>query len=128
MVGGGAFLLRQGSASLVAIDSFRGPAPALPTYSKKQKEGEHLWVFGASVCPTSSQVGPKSELTTLTIFTAWKVLPFAVIWIPRVIEEILGNTVKAYFVAVLLGIFRKQHSLKELIDEPFHECKNNAKP
>lgn len=58
-----------------------------------------------------------------TIFTAWKVLPFAVIWIPRVIEEILGNTVKAYFVAVLLGIFRKQHSLKELIDEPFHECK-----
>jgi ECF transporter S component (folate family) len=42
-----------------------------------------------------------------TIFTAWKVLPFAVIWIPRVIEEILGNTVKAYFVAVLLEILRK---------------------
>lgn len=55
-----------------------------------------------------------------TIFKAWKVLPFAVIWIPRVIEEILGNMVKAYFVAVLLGIFKKQRSLKELIDEPFH--------
>lgn len=46
-----------------------------------------------------------------TIFTAWKVLPFAVIWIPRVIEEILGNTVKAYFVALLLGICRKQHNI-----------------
>lgn len=42
-----------------------------------------------------------------TIFTACKVFPFAVIWIPRAIEEILGNTVKAYFVAILLGIFRK---------------------
>jgi len=46
-----------------------------------------------------------------TIFAAWKVLPFAVIWIPRMIEEILGNTVKAYFVALLLGIFRKQRSI-----------------
>ncbi len=43
-----------------------------------------------------------------TIFTAWKVLPFAVVWIPRVIEEVLGNTVKAYFVAMLLGVYRKQ--------------------
>jgi ECF transporter S component (folate family) len=51
-----------------------------------------------------------------TIFTAWKVLPFAVIWIPRVIEEILGNTVKAYFVAMLLGAFRKHHGLSELMD------------
>lgn len=49
------------------------------------------------------------------LYTSWKVLPFAVIWIPRVIEEILGNTVKAYFVAVLLGVCRRQHSLNELI-------------
>ncbi len=62
-----------------------------------------------------------------TIFTAWKLLPFAVIWIPRVIEEILGNTVKAYFVAVLLGICKKHPSLKELINEPFNECRNNSK-
>ncbi len=61
-----------------------------------------------------------------TIFTAWKVLPFAVVWIPRVIEEILGNTVKVYFVAVLLGAFRKQHSLSEQIDTPSVECKSNA--
>jgi ECF transporter S component (folate family) len=50
------------------------------------------------------------------IFTAWKVLPFSVIWIPRMIEEILGGTVKAYFVALLLGICRKQNSLNRLID------------
>lgn len=60
-----------------------------------------------------------------TIFPSWKVLPFAVIWLPRVIEEILSNTVKAYFVAILLGIFQQQPSLKELINEPFHTCKNN---
>lgn len=62
-----------------------------------------------------------------TIFTAWKVLPFAVIWIPRMIEEILGNTVKAYFVAVLLGIFEKQNILKELMDEPSVKRKRNPK-
>lgn len=62
-----------------------------------------------------------------TIFTAWKVLPFAVIWVPRVIEEVLGNTVKAYFVAVLLGIFGKQYSLNELIDGPSIGSQNNTK-
>jgi len=43
-----------------------------------------------------------------TVFTAWKVLPFAAVWIPRLIEEVLGNTVKAYFVAMLLGVCKKQ--------------------
>lgn len=62
-----------------------------------------------------------------TIFTAWKVLPFAVIWIPRVIEEVLGNTVKAYLVVVLLGIFEKQTILKELIDEPSIKFKRKPK-
>ncbi len=81
-----------------------------------------------------AMVGSGLIVTTLntvvlreTIFTAWKVLPFIAIWIPRVIEEVLGNTVKAYFVAVLLGIFGKQHSLNELIDGPSIGSKNNTK-
>lgn len=62
-----------------------------------------------------------------TIFTAWKVLSFAVVWIPRAIEEILGNTVKAYFVAVLLGICRKQNALQEIVDEPSIKFKGKPK-
>ncbi|KPU44643.1 hypothetical protein OXPF_17290 [Oxobacter pfennigii] len=50
-----------------------------------------------------------------TIYTSWKALPFAAVWIPRAIEEILGNTLKAYFMAVLLGIFNEQRNLKELM-------------
>ncbi len=50
-----------------------------------------------------------------TIYTAWKALPFMIIWIPRVIEEIMGNTVKAYFITSLWGIFRKTHRLNEMI-------------
>lgn len=42
-----------------------------------------------------------------TAYEAWKLLPFSVLWIPRAIEEILGNTVKAYFIAMLLGLFQK---------------------
>ena len=52
-----------------------------------------------------------------TIYASWKVLPFAVVWIPRVIEEILGNTVKAYFVALLLGVAWRQRGLRELVGE-----------
>jgi len=66
-----------------------------------------------------AMVGSGLIVTTLntvvlreTIFTAWKVLPFAAIWIPRAIEEILGNTVKAYFVATLLNIFKKSARFK----------------
>lgn len=51
-----------------------------------------------------------------TIYTSWKVLPFAVVWIPRVIEEILSNIIKAYFVVMLLGVFNEQRSLRELIN------------
>lgn len=62
-----------------------------------------------------------------TIYNSWKVLPFTVIWIPRVIEEILGNTVKAYFVAVLLGVFNRQRSLNQLINVSPIEQKNHQK-
>lgn len=62
-----------------------------------------------------AMVGSGLMVTTLntivlreTIFTAWKLLPFTVVWLPRVIEELLSNTVKAYFVAILLGIYRQQ--------------------
>jgi uncharacterized membrane protein len=72
-----------------------------------------------------TMVGSGLIVTTLntivlreTIYTAWKVLPFTVIWIPRVIEEILGNTVKAYFVSILLGVFKRQRGLNELTDKP----------
>lgn len=72
-----------------------------------------------------AMVGSGLFVTTLntiilreTIYTAWKALPFTVVWIPRIIEEILGNTVKAYFLAVLLGTFEKQNILKRLVDEP----------
>jgi len=51
-----------------------------------------------------------------TIYESWKALPFSVIWIPRVIEEILGNTVKAYFISILLGIFNRQRGLNELMN------------
>lgn len=50
-----------------------------------------------------------------TIYSSWKVIPFAVLWIPRAIEEILGNTVKAYFAAMLLCAFDKQRGVRELV-------------
>ena len=48
------------------------------------------------------------------LFASWKVLPFAVVWIPRFAEEILGNTVNAYLVALLLGILYRNPTLRML--------------
>lgn len=42
------------------------------------------------------------------LFPSWKALPFVVVWTPRAIEEILSNTVMAYFLAVLLGVLNRQ--------------------
>lgn len=53
-----------------------------------------------------------------TIYATWKILPFSVVWIPRVAEEILGNTVKAYFVAMLLGIFNSNRNMRMLVSGP----------
>ena len=49
------------------------------------------------------------------VYTSWKVLPFAVLWIPRVIEEILANIIKTYSVAVLLGVLNRQNGIKEIL-------------
>ena len=53
-----------------------------------------------------------------TLYTAWKALPFMVLWVPRAIEEILSNTVMAYFVAVLMGVFEKRRELNGLLAQP----------
>ena len=51
-----------------------------------------------------------------TIFReAWQLLPFVVVWLPRVIETIVSHTVYVYFMALLLGIFERQQGLRELI-------------
>jgi len=41
------------------------------------------------------------------LYESWKLLPFTVVWIPRVIEEIISNMVKAYFVALFMGLFSR---------------------
>jgi hypothetical protein len=52
-----------------------------------------------------------------TVYDSWKLLPFTVVWLPRVIEEILSNIVKAYFIIVLLELFKKQRIMREFIIE-----------
>jgi len=52
-----------------------------------------------------------------TIYTSWKVFPFAVVWIPRVIQDVLSNTVYAYFAALLLGIFESQPRLRGIVNK-----------
>ena len=42
-----------------------------------------------------------------TIYTSWKVFPFVVVWLPRVITALLSNTIYAYFMALFMGIYKK---------------------
>jgi len=51
-----------------------------------------------------------------TIYASWKVLPFAVVWVPRAIEELLAGVVKVCFMAILLGVCAGQPALRKLTD------------
>lgn len=42
-----------------------------------------------------------------TLYESWKVLPFAVVWIPRAIEELLAGVVKVCCMAMLMGACSK---------------------
>ena len=42
-----------------------------------------------------------------TLYESWKVLPFAVIWIPRAIEELLAGVVKVCCMVMLIGACAK---------------------
>jgi len=46
-------------------------------------------------------------LLRATIFTSWQLLPFVVVWLPRVFQTIVTTTIYAYFVAFLLGICKQ---------------------
>ena len=48
-------------------------------------------------------------------FPTWKLLPFVVVWIPRVIEEIISSTINTYFVAALLKLSESRKEINSLI-------------
>ena len=48
-----------------------------------------------------------------TLYESWKILPFAVVWIPRAIEELLAGGVKVCCMAMLMGACSK--ALRNLI-------------
>ena len=49
-----------------------------------------------------------------TVYASWKLLPFGVLWIPRVIEEILASAVKVCFMAALMEVFANRPALRQL--------------
>ena len=48
-----------------------------------------------------------------TAFPSWQLLPFSVVWLPRVMQTIASTTVMTYFVAMLLGICERQPHLRK---------------
>lgn len=45
------------------------------------------------------------------LYPSWKLLPFFVVWLPRVLEEIVMGAVKAYLVSLLYKIYVSQRRL-----------------
>jgi hypothetical protein len=65
-------------------------------------------VTGAVIVTTLNTI-----LMRETLFAeSWKLLPFTVVWIPRLVETVLSNTLYVYFAAMLLGLFEKQRNLR----------------
>lgn len=47
------------------------------------------------------------------VFASWKVMPFVIVWLPRVVEEVVTNTVNAYIIAFLYGLVKRNGYLKQ---------------
>ena len=86
-------------------------------FYKHIREGEAMRLLLAILVSGLIVTTLNTLLLRETIYTSWKALPFAVVWIPRVIEEALSGTVYAYITALLLGIFESQPRLRGLIKE-----------
>jgi len=50
-----------------------------------------------------------------TIFPAWQLLPFFVVWLPRVLQTIITTTIYSYFVAFLLNLCKAQKEFNSLV-------------
>jgi ECF transporter S component (folate family) len=48
-----------------------------------------------------------------TIFPSWQLLPFSVVWLPRVVQTIASTTLMTYFIAMLLGVCERQPHLRQ---------------
>jgi hypothetical protein len=48
------------------------------------------------------------------LLTSWKLLPFAVVWLPRAVEEILSTIVNVYLISLLYGVAARQPTLRSL--------------
>ena len=42
-----------------------------------------------------------------TAFPAWQLLPFSVVWLPRVLQSIATTSMNVFFVALLLGLYER---------------------
>jgi hypothetical protein len=85
-------------------------------FVKGKRPGRIMPLFLAMVIGGLFVTTLNTILLRETLFAAsWKLLPFAVVWVPRVIETIISNTVYVYFVALLLGLLENQRNLKEWI-------------
>jgi len=46
------------------------------------------------------------------IFASWQLLPFWMVWFPRIVGATISAIIHTYFVALLLGVFKKQRYLR----------------
>jgi hypothetical protein len=52
-----------------------------------------------------------------TIFTSWQLLPFAAVWLPRVLQSIGTTSMNVFFVVMLIGLCEKQPHIKHFLQK-----------
>lgn len=53
----------------------------------------------------------------VSVYSSWKAIPFFILWLPRLFEELLSNSVKVYFVALFYGVFLKEPRLSRILEK-----------
>lgn len=84
-------------------------------FSKKEKDkSRFLAVFIAMLVSGIVVTTINTVILRELYYEAWKLLPFMVLWLPRLVEEIVSSCVKSYFIAALLGVSERTGILKKL--------------
>ena len=102
------FLAAAGFALLLV-----GVELAFSKWLVKKEQFEKLLPLTITILVSGLFVSTLNTFVLHPIF--WQAIPIVAVWIPRAVASLLVDTVFVYFVAILLGLFDRQDSLRQLV-------------
>ena len=73
----------------------------------------HTMSLLLTMVATAAMVSTLNTISLRMVLPAWQLLPFSVVWLPRIIQAVATATLMSYFIAIMLSICEKQAHLRQ---------------